>query len=222
MNRFINALLLFILFPTIALSIFVGFDLPIESLHTTGALMPHKRIVFLSLGVLLLVIALRRTVRRWMGMNLVLKKTRFKWNEPAGEERLKRVKVYTVMEGVVFLSVGIGLYVVTDYAWLPALAFVTVFLDNLLFLFVGLILKGFRVGVTAKAVIMADRDVQLVYFSGLRKVSIHQDSIYFDYINDLQLHFPLDAIAPEQVDIFFDHLSAQLDRDRVFITTKRS
>jgi uncharacterized membrane protein YphA (DoxX/SURF4 family) len=204
------------------LAIFVGFDLPIESLHTTGALMPYKKIVFTCLGLLLLIIALRRTVRRWMGMNLVLKTSRFKWNEEAGSERLKRITVYTLMEGVVFLSVAIGLYVVTPYAWLPAVAFATVFLDNIIFLVVGRWKKGFRVGITPKAVIMADRDVQLVYFSGLRKVSIHQDSVYFDYINDLQLNFPIDAIDPQKRDVFFDHLNAQLDRDRVFVTTKRS
>lgn len=221
MNRFINALLLFILFPTLALSIFVGYDLPIESLHTTGALMPHKKIVFLSLGLVLLIIALRRTVRRWMGMNMVLKQDRFKWNQPAGTERRKRIWVYTVMEGVVFLSVGIGLYSVTPFAWMPSLAFAIVFLDNMFFLLMGRWKNGFRIGITSKAVIMADRDVQLVYFSGLRKVSIHQDSIYFDYINDLQLHFPIDAIDPLERDDFFEHLSAQLDRDRVFITTKR-
>jgi len=222
MNRFINALLLFILFPTLAIAIFVGFDLPIESLHTTGALMPHKTIVFVSLGLLILIIALRRTVRRWMGMNLVLQQHKFKWNEPAASERLKRVSVYTIMEAVVFLAVGLGLIVVTSHAWLPAAAFCLVFLDNMLFLIVGRLKKGFRIGITSKAVIMADRDVQLIYFSGLRKISIHQDSIYFDYINDLQLHFPIDAIDPTNRDAFFDHLHQQIDRDRVFVTTKRS
>lgn len=222
MNRLINSVLLFILFPTLTLAIYVGFDLPIESLHTTGALMPYKKAVFLGLGVLLLVIALRRTVRRWMGMSLVLRTEKFKWNQLAGLERLKRVRVYTLMEAFVFLSVALGLYAVTPFAWLPALAFAVVFLDNLLFLLVGSVRKGFRIGITSKAVIMADRDVQLIYFSGLRKVSIHQDSIYFDYINDLQLNFPLDAVSPDQIDLFFDQLSAQLDRDRVFITTKRS
>ncbi len=90
------------------------------------------------------------------------------------------------------------------------------------FLLVGLLRKGFRVGVTTKAVIMADRDVQLVYFSGLRKVSIHQDSLYFDYIKDLQLFFPLDSIDPQDRDSFFDSLSDQLDKDKVFVTTKRN
>jgi hypothetical protein len=111
---------------------------------------------------------------------------------------------------------------VTSHAWLPALAFSMVFPDNMVFLLTGKIKKGFRLGVTPKAVIMADRDVQVIYFSGLRKVSIHQDSIYFEYINDLQLNFPIDTIDLDKRDIFFDQLSERIDKDRVFLTTKRS
>lgn len=183
--------------------------------------MPYKQLIFTCLGLLISVIALRRTVRRWMGMILVMKKSRFNWNEAVGTERQKRITVYTIMEAIVFLSVGVGLYVITPYAWFSAIAFSIVCLDNMVFLFLGKLMNGFRVGITSKAVIMADRDVQLAYFSGLRKVSIHQDSVYFDYINDLQLTFPIDAINLKDRNIFFDHLSAQLDRDRVFITTRR-
>jgi hypothetical protein len=157
-----------------------------------------------------------------MGMRLVLKTNRFIWNEEVGVERLKRIWVYTGMEAGVYLAVAIALYQLSSFAWLPSVAFSLVFFDNLLFLFIGMLLKGFRIGITSKAVIMADRDVQLVYFSGLRKVTIHQDSIYFDYIKELQLHFPLDAIASTNRDVFFEYLESQLDRDKVFVTIKRS
>jgi hypothetical protein len=222
MNRFINALLLFIFFPTLALAIFVGFDLPIESLHTTGALLTHKSAIFLCLGLLLLTVVLRRTIRRWMGMSIVLRKAKFIWNEESALERLKRVRVYTGMEAIVFLASGLGLYSITSYAWLPALALIVVFADNLLFILVGRLKNGFRIGITSKAVIMADREVQIIYFSGLRKISIHQDSLFFDYINELQLNFPIDSIDPKNRDAFFEQLHEQIDRERVFVTTKRS
>ncbi|MEY4604492.1 MAG: hypothetical protein RIT43_1784 [Bacteroidota bacterium] len=222
MNRFINALLLFFYLPTLALTVFVGFDLPFEPLRTTGSQFTFKEELFLILGLLLLVISLRRSVRRWMGMVLVLKLSKFKWNAAAGPERVKRIWVYTVMEALVFLAAALALYKVSLQAWLPASALAFVFLDNVFFLFIGSLKKGFRAGVTSKAVIMADRDVQLAYFSGLRKVSIHQGSVYFDYIQELQLSFPLDAIAPEEREHFFDALNAQLDRDKVFVTIKRN
>jgi hypothetical protein len=222
MNRFINALLLFLFFPTLALTVFVGFDLPFEPLRTTGSQFKYREELFLILGLLLLVISLRRSIRRWMGMVLVLKLSKFKWNTPAGPERVKRVWVYTIMEALVFLFAAAALFRVTSQAWLPATALAFVCLDNIFFLLIGSLKKGFRAGVTSKAVIMADRDVKLVYFSGLRKVSIHQGSVYFDYIKELQLSFPLDAIALEERDQFFEALNAQLDRDKVFVTIRRN
>ncbi|MCE2713100.1 MAG: hypothetical protein LW688_11270 [Cryomorphaceae bacterium] len=195
MNRFINALLLFLFFPTLALTVFVGFDLPFEPLRTTGSQFKYREELFLILGLLLLVISLRRSKRVW---------------------------VYTIMEALVFLFAAAALFRVTSQAWLPATALAFVCLDNIFFLLIGSLKKGFRAGVTSKAVIMADRDVKLVYFSGLRKVSIHQGSVYFDYIKELQLSFPLDAIALEERDQFFEALNAQLDRDKVFVTIRRN
>ena len=77
-------------------------------------------------------------------------------------------------------------------------------------------------GITSKAVVVADRDVSVLYFSGLSKVSIHQQSIYFDYIKGLQLSFPIDCMEKEQHDAFFTVLEEQLNTDKVFITKLRN
>ena len=146
MNRFINALLLFLFLPTLAITLFVGFDLPFEPLRTTGAQFTLKEELFLIFGLLMLVISLRRSVRRWMGMLLVLKLSKFKWNATAGAERIKRIWVYTIMEAIVFLSSAIALYTITSYAWLPALSLAFVFVDNVFFLLIGSLKKGFRAG----------------------------------------------------------------------------
>lgn len=213
---------MFLFLPTMAVAILVGFDLPVEFLRTTGGQMSYSTIIFMILGVLILIVNLRRSIRRWMGMLLVFKTAKFKWNEQVGKNRTQRIIVYTLLESMVFGFVAFGLYKLTNQAWLPALAYLVPTVDNLVFLIFGLAFKGFRVGVTQKAVIMADRDVQLIYFSGLRKVSIHQDSIYFDYIEQLQLFFPLDCIDPNDRGSFFESLSDQLDKDKVFVTSKRN
>ena len=77
-------------------------------------------------------------------------------------------------------------------------------------------------GITSKAVVAADRDVSVLYFSGLRKVSIHQQSIYFDYIKGLQLSFPIDCMEKDQHDVFFNVLEEQVDTEKVFITKLRN
>ena len=221
MNRFINALLLFFLLPTMSLTILVGFDLPLESLRTSGQQIPYRDIIFLVLGIILLTINVRRSVRRWMGLRLVNQVEKFKWNETMSKERLKRVVVYTILEAVVMAFVGTTLYYVSEEAWMPAIAFWFGALDNVVFLVFGSSNERFRAGITSKAIIVADRDVNLVYFSGLRKVSIHQQTIYFDYIKNLQLSFPVECIEQDQLSSFFETLEAQIDRDKVFVTKQR-
>ena len=218
MNRFINMLLLTLLLPTMFLTIYVSFDLPIGLLKTTGANIPYKFEIFLGLGLLLFIINLRRSVRRWMGMRIVSKKKKFKWNAPVSVSRKKRVITYLLLESLVMSFVAFGLLKLTDQAWMPAIAFLFGASDNIVFAIIGIKGNLYRIGLSSKALIVADRDVTLLYFTGLRKVSIHQQSIYFDYIKGLQLSFPSDCIEEESRSEFFALLEAQLDKDRVFFS----
>lgn len=222
MNRFINALLIFLLFPIMLLTITVAFDLPVGFLRSSGANMPYKEIAFLSLGLLVLIINLRRSIRRWMGMRIVNNVKKFKWNIKVSDERRRRVNTYLAIEVVIFIAVGTGLYILTEEAWMPAFAYIFGGADCLVFLIVGYSGKTYRVGLSSKALIVADREVNVLYFTGLRKVSVHQQSIYFDYIKDLQLHFPIDCVPEDLRDEFFDTLEDTTDRDKVYFRRKRS
>lgn len=221
MNKFINVLLLFILFPTMLFTIWVGFDLPVEFFRTSGSQVQYRFEIFLTLGLFILILNLRRSVRSWMGMRMVNKVQKFKWNEPMSKTRIQRVQVYTLLEAMVLFFVGTVLYYLTTEAWMPAVAFWFGAADNIVFLIVGSMNKRFRAGVTSKAIIVADRDVSLVYFSGLRKISIQQDTIYFDYIKELQLFFPLACIPEDEREKFFEVIEAQIDTNRVFVTKNR-
>ena len=221
MNKFINAMLLFLLFPTMLFTIAVGFDMPLEFIKTSGLQLPYRFEIFLGLGLLFFIINLRRTVRRWMGLRLVNQLKKFKWNKQMPQDRIKRVIVYTLMEAIVLFFVGTVLYSVSNEALFVSLAFWFATFDNIIFLIFGTTQKKFRIGVTSKAIISADRDVSLVYLLGLRKISIHQQSLYFEYIKGLQLSFPMDCVPKEAVDEFFNCVEEQLDQNKVFITKRR-
>jgi hypothetical protein len=205
------------------MTILIGFDISIDmfKIRTTGAQLPYRFEILLGLGLFILIVNVRRSIRRWMGLRLVNQIEKFKWNQPMSEERVKRVRTYNFLEGFVMLFIAITLYIVSPEAWMPAIGFAFCTVDNLIFTLVGVSGKRFRAGITSKAVITADRDVNLVYFSGLRKVTIHQQSMFFDYIKELQLSFPIDCVKEEQRDEFFEVLENQLDRDKVFITKQR-
>lgn len=218
MNKFINVLLLFIGIPTMLFTIVVGFDLPLTIFNTSGAQMPYRFEIFLTLGLIMFVINLRRSVRRWMGMRLVNKIDKFTWNSLMSVDRVKRVNVYNFLEAIIMLSFGIGLYKVTPEAWMPFSAMAFVFIDNVIFSIYGSSGKKFRYGLTSKALILADRDVIVIYFNGLRKVSQQQQSIYFDFIKDLQLSFPIDCIKNEEQEQFFHTLKETLNPDKVYFS----
>ena len=74
---------------------------------------------------------------------------------------------------------------------------------------------------SSKALIVADREVVLLYFKGLRKVTIHQQTVYFDYIKDLQLSFPTNCIEPKDQEAFFELLKAQFNPDKVYFKARK-
>ena len=79
----------------------------------------------------------------------------------------------------------------------------------------------FRVGISSKAVIVSDREVTIAYLTGLRQVTIGNGSVYFDYINDLQLSFPTDCIDEQYIESFRSEIKNVVDRDRVLIRNNK-
>lgn len=215
MNRVVNVLLLFLLIPTLLFCIYVGFDMPISFLRMTGQNLPFRFEIFLTIGLFFMVVILRKSFRRWMGIRIVCKVTKFKWNQPVSKDRKSRVRTYLLLETAVMAFSGVALYSITEEALFPALAFLIGALDNLL---IALVSKSYRVGLSSKALIVADREVVVMYFTGLRKVSVHQQTVFFDYIKSLQLSFPLDCIQEDARDAFFEVLEEQIDRDKVFFS----
>lgn len=216
MNRAINILLLVVSFPTLAFTIFVAFDLPVDFLRTTGAQLPYRDVVFICLAVVSLLLLLRRSVHRWVGVGMTRKPERFIWCTNVGSERKKQVRLYLIIEAAVALCYALVTYKLTEEAWVVSLVYGLLFLDQLMFLFIAM--PWFRVGVTHKAVVIADREVKVLYFSGLRRVELHQQTIYFEYIEDLQLFFPQNCIPEGQYTDFRQALESRVNRDKVYFS----
>ncbi|MCH2224768.1 MAG: hypothetical protein MK066_08375 [Crocinitomicaceae bacterium] len=219
MNRSINILLMVVIFPTMLLTIIVGFDLPLDVLKTTGEQLQYKEEIFLGFATLLGLLVIRRSIRRWMGMRIVGKTQRFKWSQVVSKQRKMRVQTYLFLEGLVMGLVAFALYQVTEQAFAPALALLIGVVDTIIFAIVGSN-NRYRVGLSSKALIVADREVTLLYFTGLRKISLHQQTIYFDYVKDLQLSFPVNCVPEESREEFFQKLEEQVDTERVFFSRK--
>jgi hypothetical protein len=210
--------MLLILFPVLAFTIFVGFDLPIEFLKTSGKNVPYKEHIFLSFAGILLLVGARRAIRRWMGLRLVNQIAKFQWNQPMSKARIKQVNLYLILEATMHFFIAIGTYVVAPESYPVSIVMFLLGIEHLIFAGVGTSGKKFRIGITSKAIVVADRDVKIAYFSGLRQVSTQQQSIFFDYIKELQISFPLDCISNEDRAGFRNTIEKNVNRDRVFFS----
>jgi hypothetical protein len=218
MNKFINILLLLIIFPVMALTIVIGFDIPIDFLKFSGANMPYKTEVFLSFAALIFLIGGRRATKRWMGLRMVNQLSKFQWNEPMAKNRYKQSLLYLYLEAFIHFFLAFALFSVSDKSIAVCAVLVVLGIDHLLFAIIAKSKNLFRVGITSKAILIADRDVKVAFFTGLQQVSSHQQTIFFDYSKDLQIAFPSDSISAENREAFKAQIVSNTDRDRVFFT----
>lgn len=214
MNRSINILLIFFSFPAFAFIICVAFD--IHFFNIPIAELPFKFHIFIGVATLLLLLIIRRSVSRWVGVGMTRKPEKFLWSTPVSAARKKQVRLFLIMEALLALFAMITVLLLTVEAWPIAVVYGIMFLDQILFLAVAQ--SWFRVGITHKAVVVADREVRLLFFSGLRRIETHQQTLYFEYIEDLQLFFPVNCIPEGKYDEFRAGVEERVNRDRVFFS----
>lgn len=215
MNRITNAFILVLFFPVMALSIFISFDLPLGIFRTTGSQLPYRNEIILGFTLIIAILFANRSIKRWMGLSTVAQKNRFVFTAPISMERRKTVLAYGILESSIYVLVGIGLWVLTKASIPATLVFIFFGMEGLGFTIFGA--KKFALGLSSKAIIVADREITVIYYTGLRKVSISQQTLYFDYLQSLQLSFPIDVIPLDQRQAFLANLETVVDSNKVLI-----
>lgn len=217
MNKFVNSVLFFHTFVCLIVVVVIGGDLPITFLRTTGSDVPYQQLIFTVLATIYLLIGGRRAAQQWMGIALIRKKEKYKWNVPSGQGRRNRAFFYLIMESVLFFAFGTAFYILTSSAFILSCALWVLSFNQMLYAVVGRQKNVFRMGITPSALVIVDRDVKVFYYSGLRKLSVHQDSIYFDYIKELVMDFPTNVIPEGKINEFKEILLSQVDLSKVYI-----
>ena len=215
MNSFVNLLSLFVLIPLLLFSVYVGMDIPIDSFGITGSEIPYQYEVFYIGTFICSLFHGLRSVKRWTALKIANKTSQFKWSALIGEKRRKRVVTYLGLEVFLMLCLSIAFISLCDSSISLFLILILSAIDSFIFIIYGK--NKYRISLSSKAIIIADREVKVIYFKGLRKLSIHQQSVFFDYIEDLQLFFPLNALEEQDVSIFFNELNKLIDRERVYL-----
>ncbi len=217
MNKFVNSVLLFLAFFTFILAVIVGRDIPIAFLKTTGYYLPYKEVYFFVVAALILTIGGRRSVQRWMGVAMIRQVKRYQWNEPIGKGRKNRTLFYLILEGFFHIIIAFLLLFFTKSAFPVFIVLILLGIDHFLYAALGVVQNIFRIGITKTALVTVDRDVKVLYFSGLRKISVFQKDIFFEYIKELVLEVPSDVVDPEKKEEFKTVLEKQIDLNRVYL-----
>ena len=215
MNKFVNLVTLVVVFPLILFSVYIGLDIPIDSLGITGSEIPYQKEVFYIGTFICGLFHLLRSVKRWSALKVANKINQFKWSARIGKKRRGRVITYLFLEIFLMLCFSIAFFKLTPSSFSICSLLILSSIDSLFFVFFGK--NKYRISVSSKAIVIADREVQVIYFKGLRKISIHQQSVFFEYIENLQLFFPLNSLEEKDVSIFFNELNKLIDRERVYL-----
>ncbi len=220
MNRVFNIWILIFTVLTFPVAIAVGnnLDFSLFGLKIRGEEFEYTEVVFtVSAGIIFLLSALRSS-KKWLGMRVVQQVERFKFNSTINEKRKNRVLLYNIIEIIFFLIFAAGLLYFTTSALYVVLVFVIVAIDSIINTILGTVAKRYRIGITSKAIVMADRETKAIYFKGLKKISKHQQTLYFEYVNGLVLHFPTNLLPDDEWDNFVTTLQSQVSPDKVYYT----
>jgi len=204
--------------PGIGFRLFVVFDLPIELIKMSGANAPYKKEIFYGLALVLLLILMNRSIKRWIGIKMVNQTSRFQWNVPLNDDRNRQVILYLILEASVHFFVAFSLFKITAQT-LPIVAVLVLFgLDHLILGLLGKYKRLFRIGITSKAILLADREVKAIYFAGLKEVDMQQKSLFFDYKEGLQLSIPSDSIPVNAITDFKNKFESNIKRDHIYFS----
>lgn len=191
------------------------FDLSISSGISLKAL-PYKVEICLAFALLILLLGLLRIKRRWQGSNDMKRFKSFHFVRQVNKSRLNLSFLYTLAECIFmggFIFVMVLLMDDNPNYVLPMIAVVSVLLIESAF-FAFRISQGgdsYRLGIDKKAVAWFDREMNILYFTGLKKIEMHQDMINFQYKEDLNLFLPLDVIEKKDRKPFKEALMATIE-----------
>lgn len=217
MNKNINVLLTFFLFIFVLYSFIPTFDLYLFDFFK-GAETPYLEEIFMIGTIIISVLLVFRMVQRWMAIRLVGREDKFIWIAPISKNYLGRVKLYLFLENLHFPLFGLYFLAAHPATVTLGLTCFAGLLETIIFGIVNANQRKMKCGITTQAAVVCERDSKVFYFSGLRKISLIQQAVYFEYKGDLTLCFPFDAINKGDRQAFVKNLINQINTDKIFVS----
>lgn len=220
MNKFFNSWILFLCIITFPFALAVGMneDYYFFGLRIPGEEFQYAEIFFSVVSGLVLVLGGLKATRKWMGLNLVRQRDKMSFSTFISDSRMKRLLLYTGIEVFFFMALGLFYSLFVKETQLLGIVLLLLSFEHFLHLSIGLSKRYYRLGITSKAIVQADREVNVVYFKGLKQITKQQQTLFFEYTNDLVLEIPLDAIPELKQMRFIRMLQRKVNPNKVFFS----
>src|SRR5690554_5749781 len=221
MNKIYNTWIFIISLLTLPFAFAVGLNevFGIFGMKIHGDRFEYKELVFgISAGLIFLLGAMRSS-RKWSGIRVVNQIDRFHFNTVISQERKQRVILNNSIEILGFFLIGLVFIIFSKDAVFISLIFLIFIVDSVINTLRGIVGGKYRVGMTKKAIVAVDREVVAIYFKGLKRVTITNNQLFFEYNNnDLVLDFQLNTVPPERLEEFMRLLRLNVDDKQVYFS----
>jgi hypothetical protein len=221
MNRVINIFTFIVLIIFFLMVMTVVFDLSVSQFHLKG--MKYKQEIFTAIAILVFLLGLIRIQRRYQGIKDMKRYAKFHFSIPVSTRHRNYGFVICLIEAV-FMIAAIGaclLFINLEPAYVIPMMVVLSLLASESVIF-GFALKrggqAFRIGFDDSVIAAFDREMNLFYYEGLKKVDLHQnDLISFSYIDDLDLPLQTAIIDSHDRKAFRDALVEKLESKNIYV-----
>lgn len=216
MNKVINGLTLLICIAAGIFAMVIGFDLILFGLNPTK--IEYKQEIFLGAAMLIAALGLLRLVIRRRNLKIFSDESKFELIVPISKSAMSHVNLYLIIEAIFMLLMGLMFFWISELSRVISVVFLVLLIEQVVFI-VQAQKQGFcKVGMTTLALLSVDRESDVLYYNGIKKVDIDLGRLYFDYKGDLQLSIRIDNISSEDKVKFDETLRKCLSKKNVFYT----
>ncbi|MEZ4936056.1 MAG: hypothetical protein R2799_00520 [Crocinitomicaceae bacterium] len=216
MNKFVNFLSVIVLIPAAFLAFAIKHELEFWP-EKNAAHIPFQTQIYTGVFAFILLINLFRIYQKWSVIRAFWKIDSFIIKVPVEKSWYTSKSVSNWLEALFAIAFGYFFAQNAELTRNLGLALLLFGLENIFYILWVRSKNLYAVAVNKKALILLDRQLSGYYFHGLRKMEKDFDQIYFEYMTDLQLKFPLKSLSKENQKLVIEKVLENINHDKVYV-----
>lgn len=216
MNKFVNLISIVILVPSAFLAFAIQHELEFWP-EKSAAHIPYQGQIYTAIFATILILNLFRIYQKWSVIRAFWKIDNFRLRVPVKKGWYQSKSVSNLLEAMYAFAFGYFFTQSGDLTRNLGLILLFFGIENIFYVIWVRTKKLYAVAMNKKALILLDRQFQGYYFHGLRKMEKDFDQIYFEYMDGLQLKFPLNSMDESERREVISALLESINQEKVYV-----